>query len=196
MIVRDCHERMAHSGRGGTMQEIRSNSYWIINCNALGRHVIYNCVICKSMRGKFDEQVMGNLPKDRVSEAPPFTYCGIDLFGPFMVKERRSVMKRYGTLFTCMPSRAVHIEVVTTMETDSFIMALRRMIARRGNVRTIRNDNGGNFIGADNELKRCFQEMDHKKIEHFLQDNGTDWLIWNKNTPTASHMGGVWERQI
>ena len=70
------------------------------------------------------------------------------------------------------------------------------MIAGRGNVRTIRSDNGGNFIGPDNELKRCFQEMDHKKIEHFLQDNGTDWLIWNKNTPTASHMGGVWERQI
>ena len=196
MIVRDCHKRMAHSGRGGTMQEIRSNGYWIINCNALVGHVIYNCVICRSMRGKFGEKVMGNLPKDRVSEAPPFTYCGIDLFGPFMVKERRSVMKRYGALFTCIASRAVHIEVVTTMETDSFIMALRRMIARRGNVRTIRSDNGGNFIGADNELKRCFQEMDHKKIEHFLQDNGADWLIWNKNTPTASHMGGVWERQI
>ena len=148
------------------------------------------------MRGKFGEQVMGNLPKDQVSEAPPFTYCGIDLFGPFMVKERRSVMKRYGALFTYMASRAVHIEVVTTMETDSFIVALRRMIARRGNISTIRSDNGGNFIGAVNELKRCFQEMDHKKIEHFLQDNGTDWLTWNKNTPTASHMGGVWEGQI
>ena len=104
-------------------------------------------------------------------------------------------MKRYGALFTCMASRAVHTEVVTTVETDSF-MHHSRMIARRGNIRTIRNDNGGNFIGADIELKRCFQEMDHKKIEHFLQDNGTDWLIWNKNIPTASHMGGVWERQI
>ena len=77
-------------------------------------------------------------------------------------------MKRDGALFTCMASRAVYIEVVTTMETDSFIMALKRMIARRGNVRTIRSDNGGNFIGADSELKRYFQEMDHKKMEHFL----------------------------
>ena len=153
MIVRDCQKRMAHSGRGGTMQVIRSNGYWIIICNVLVRHVIYNCIICRSMRGKFGEQVRGNLLKDRVSEAPPFTYFGIDLFSPFMVKERRSVMKRYGALFTCMARRAVHIEVVTTMEADSFIMALRRMIARRGNVRTIRSDNGGNFIGADNELK-------------------------------------------
>ena len=95
MIVRDCYKRMAHGGRGGTMQEIRSNGYWIINYNALVRHVIYNCVVCRSMRGKFGEQVMGNLPKDRVSQAPPFTYCGIDLFGPFMVKERISVMKRF-----------------------------------------------------------------------------------------------------
>ena len=38
--------------------------------------------------------------------------------------------------------------------------------------------------------------MDHTKISNFLQDNGTYWLVWIKNTPTASHMGGVWERQI
>ena len=87
MIVRDCYKRMADGGRGGTMQEIRSNGYWIINYNALVRHAIYNCDVCRSMRGKFGEQVMG--------KAPPFTYCGIDLFGPFMVKERLSVMKRF-----------------------------------------------------------------------------------------------------
>ena len=75
MIVRDCHKRMAHSGRGGTMQEIRSNGYWIINCNALVRHHLsFTTVSCRSMRGKFGEQVMGNLPKDRISEAPTSIY--------------------------------------------------------------------------------------------------------------------------
>ena len=70
------------------------------------------------------------------------------------------------------------------------------MIARRGNIRMIRSDNGSNFIGTDNELKRAFTEMNHTKIKHFLQGKGADWLVWIKNTPAASHMGGVWERQI
>ena len=77
---------------------------------------------------------MADLPKDRVSESPPFTYCGVDIFGPFLVKERWSELKRYGALFTSLASRAVHIEIVATMDTDSFMMALRRMIARRGNI--------------------------------------------------------------
>ena len=147
--------------------------------------------------GYFGEQIMADLPKDRVSESPPFTYCGVDIFGPFLVKERQSELKRYGALFTCLASRAVHIEVVATMDTDnhgSFIMALRRMIARRGNTRMIRSDNGSNFFGTENELKKAFQEMDHVKIKHFLQDKGTDWLVWIKNTPAASNIGGVWER--
>ena len=71
------------------------------------------------MRGRFGQQIIADLLKDRVNEAPPFTYCGIDLFGPFIVKERQSDMKRYGALFTCLASRAVHTEVVASMETDS-----------------------------------------------------------------------------
>ena len=178
------------------MQEIRGTGNWIINCNPLVHCVIFNCIRCQSMQGKFGKHIMADLPQDCANEAPPFTYCGVDLFGPFLVKERRSELKRYGALFTCLVSRAVHIEVVATMETDSFIMALRRMIARRGNIRSMRSDNGTNFVGTENELKRAFQEMNHTKIKHFLQENGADWLVWTRNTPTASHMGGVWEQQI
>ena len=75
------------------------------------------------MRGKVGEQMV-DLPKDRVNESPLFTYCGVDLMEPFFMKERRSKLKRYKVLFTCLVSRAVHIEFVATMETDSFIMAL------------------------------------------------------------------------
>ena len=118
LIVRDCHKRVAHGGRGATLQEIRNSGIWIINCNRLVRHVIYNCVKCRSMRGRFGQQIIADLPKDQVKEAPPFTYCSVDLFGPFFVKERRSEMKRHEALFTCLASRAVHIEVVASMETD------------------------------------------------------------------------------
>ena len=67
------------------------------------------------------------------------------------------------------------------------------MIARRGNVRLIQSNNGSNFLGAENELKRAFLKMDPKKISQFLQDKGVDWIKWQRNTPAVSHMGGVWE---
>ena len=70
------------------------------------------------------------------------------------------------------------------------------MIARRSNIRSMRSDNVTNFVRTENELKIAFQEINDTKIKHFLQENGADWLIWTRNTPTASHMGGVWEQQI
>ena len=131
-----------------------------------------------------------------ILHGPPFTNCGVDMFGPFWIKEGRKKLKRYGTLFTCLASRAVHIECTCSMDTDSFIQALRRFIARRGNIRILRCDNGSNFVGAQRELAKAFQEMDHQKIQHFLENLGSDYITWHRNPPAASHMGGVWERQI
>ena len=81
------------------------------------------------------------------------------------------------------------------METDSFILALRRFNARRGNVRSITSENGTNFVGADNEFKKAFNEINHQQVQHFQTTTGADWLIWSRNVPAATHMGGVWERQ-
>ena len=73
---------------------------------------------------------------------------------------------------------------------------MRRFIARRGAVREIRSDNGTNFVGAESELKEAYKEMDQAKIGNFLTEQGCDYITWERNTPRASHMGGVWERQI
>ena len=142
------------------------------------------------------DQKMADLPEERVTDAPPFTYCGVDLFGPFYIKFSRKLHKRYRVIFTCLSSRAIHLESSSSLETDSFIQALRRMIARRGNVRILRSDQGTNFIGANKELQMEFDKMDHDKISEFMQINGGDWLVWKFNPPKASHMGGSWERQI
>ena len=92
-----------------------------------------------------------------------------------------------------MVSRAVHLEVAKSLETDAFICVLRRFVARRGNVSELWNDNGTNFVGAHNELKRALQEMDQDMLHHYASDCGFRWVF---NTPGASHMGGVWERVI
>ena len=136
---------------------------------------------------------MAELPKDRLTPAPPFTFTGVDFFGPYLIKEGRKELKRYGCLFTCLVSRAIHIETANSLETDSFIQALRRFISRRGPVREIRSDNGTNFVGANTELREAIEEVDNDQVRNKLRQEGIDWIF---NPPSASHMGGVWERQI
>ena len=123
---------------------------------------------------------MADLPSDRLQEGPPFSYCGVDMFGPFHVKKWRNTLKHYGVLFTCLVSRAVHIEVTKSMETNSLILALKRFIARRGNVRTIRFDNGSNFVGAETELPKSMEEMNHSKIQKLMLNQHADWIVWKK----------------
>ena len=137
---------------------------------------------------------MADLPKERLqADLPPFTNVGIDYFGPFEVKRGRSLIKRYGVIFTCMASRAVHLEMAYSLDTSSCIDAIRRFISRRGQVAHIKSDNGTNFVGAERELREALSQLNQEKIQKSLLHSGVKWSF---NTPAASHHGGVWERLI
>ena len=196
LVIRYYHERVAHQGRGITLNEIRSNGLWIIGGSSAVASTIRQCVTCRRLRGIAQEQLMADLPEDRFEQAAPFTYTAVDYCGPWYIKERRKELKRYVALFTCMPSRAVHLEVSNTMDTDSFIQALRRFLCRRGPVRQLRSDRGSNFVGAQRELRQALEEMDEEKIRVELLKHNCDWIEFKMNVPKASHFGGVWERQI
>ncbi|XP_013859164.1 uncharacterized protein LOC106514442 [Austrofundulus limnaeus] len=134
------------------------------------------------------------MPLERVCpDFPPFTNVGVDYFGPIEVKRGRAMVKRYGVIFTCMASRAVHLEVAHSLTTDSCINAIRCFVCRRGPVSQIRSDNGTNFVGAERELREALAAIDHAKIQQTLLANEIEWIF---NTPAASHHGGVWERLI
>ncbi|KAL3975616.1 lysophosphatidylglycerol acyltransferase 1 [Sarotherodon galilaeus] len=189
LLVKHYHEKTYHQGRGITMNELRANGFWILGCSKIVSSYIYKCVKCRRFRRRTEQQKMADLPEDRMETTPPFTYCGMDCFGPFYVKEGRKELKRYGLLITCMCSRAVHLEMLDDLSTDSLINSLRAFVAIRGTVRQIRCDQGTNFVGTRNEFLGAFKEMDQAKLgkldcEFFM------------NTPASSHMGGVWERQI
>ena len=139
---------------------------------------------------------MACLPEDRLEPAPPFSFCAVDYFGPFIVKERRSEVKRYGVLFTCMGSRSVHLETANSLDSSSFINASRRFMNRRGAVRQLRSDQGTNFIGARGELKAALCEMNQDHVQDYLLKNGCEWIPFKFNVPHSSHMGGTWERMI
>jgi len=136
---------------------------------------------------------MAELPKERVDVSAPFTYCGIDCFNPLITKKARKEQKRYGLIFTCLASRSVHIEMLEDLSTDSFINALRCFISLRGAVRQLHCDHGTNFVGAKNEFKEALKQCDTKTIESFLAERQCEFIF---NAPSASHAGGVWERQI
>lgn len=127
---------------------------------------------------------MSDLPEDRMETTPPFTYCGIDCFRPLHVKEARKELKKYGLIFTCMCSRAIHIEMLDDLTTEAFINSLRTFIAIRGNVRQLRCDQGTNYAGAKREFLNAMKDLDQEEIKKY----GCEFLI---NTPSSSHMGGV-----
>ena len=196
LIICHHHQLVEHQGRGITHNEIRSARYWVIGRGSAVSNHIAKCVKCRKLRGIPQEQKMADLPEDRLEPAPPFTFSAVDYFGPWYVKDGRRELKRYGVLFTCLSSRAIHLEVSNTMTTDSFLNAYRRFVGRRGPVRQLRSDQGLNFIGAMNELQQAISEIDNDRIREELLTNNCDWVEFKVNVPHASYMGGVWERQI
>ena len=196
MVVQHFHKKTGHGGRGMTTNEIRANGFWVIGCSGAVSKCISTCVKCRKLRSPVQGQKMADLPADRLEQVPPFTYCGVDFFGPWYTKEGRKGLKRYGCLFTCMSKRAVHIETANSLETDSFINALRRFLSIRGPMRQLRCDQGTNFIGASRELQTEMNQMNHTRVKEFLLKEQCDYFEFKMNPPSASHMGGVWERQI
>ena len=85
------------------------------------KRVISRCATCRRVRGRVGEQIVADLPHDRLKEEPPFTHSGVDILGPFLIKETRNTLKQYTALFTCLAIRAIHIEMIKNMDTDSFI---------------------------------------------------------------------------
>ena len=196
LLIRYAHRKTAHQGRGITTNYIRSMGFWVLGCSAAVSRYIHKCVVCRKARGSLGKQKMADLPPDRMEDSPPFTYTGVDYFGPFYVKEGRKETKRYGAIFTCLASRGIHLEVATSLSTDSFLNVLRRFISLRGPMRLLRADQGTNFVGANNELKRALEEMDQEIVSRYLLKEGCDYIEFKFSTPAASHTGGVWERQI
>ena len=193
LLIRSIHEENAHIGTNQTLSTLR-RKYYVLKGYSEVKCVISNCFKCKQHHGKPMEQKMANLPKERVEIGePPFTNTGVDFFGPLFVKFRRGTAKRYGCLFTCLTTRAVHIELTTSLESDSFIMAFHRFAARRGKPQRLFSDNGTNFVAAERELSEEVSKINDKRVHDSMLVDSVDWKF---NPPSAPHMGGAWERLI
>ena len=192
LVIREVHEK-AHVGVEWTLGLLRDH-FWIPRARQVIKSIVKNCIRCKKMNAPLQQQQMSDLPAERLEAGkPPFTYVGIDIFGPFMTKLNRSQVKRWGCLFTCLTTRSVHIEVLHGMDTEEFLNAFRRFSCRRGTPLKAYSDNGTNIVGTRSELSRASLEVDRDKVKAATLPDGVEWVF---HPPHASHMGGVWERII
>lgn len=193
LLIDHYHEEAGHVGIETVINSLR-NKFWILHMRAAVKRCFKSCLKCKIRTCKPTVPEMGLLPPSRLeSHVFPFSYVGLDFFGPMTVSIGRRVEKRYGVLFTCLSVRAVHIELAASLDTSSTIMAIRRFICRRGQPKEIWTDNGTNFVGAERELRECINSLDHDKISNDLILNGCSWKF---NCPGAPNMAGVWERMV
>ncbi|XP_046865618.1 uncharacterized protein LOC124459883 [Drosophila willistoni] len=142
---------------------------------------------------------MGFLPEERFfTHKKPFTATGV-YFGPFYTKAERGtraskhLRKRYGVIFTCLTTRAINVEIAHSLDTDSCIMAVRRMMARRGPIQIIWSDNGTNFRGAARELQEALEDLDESAVKEYM---ASIKIIWNFIPANAPNFGGCWERLV
>ena len=116
LLIMDVHESVGHLGQEYVLTNLRQK-YWIVKGRAAVRRVLGNCLTCRKQNAMKGQQVMADLPDDRlIPDEPPFSYVGIDFFGPLYVKQGRSTVKHYVCLFSCLTVRATHIEVTETLE--------------------------------------------------------------------------------
>ena len=193
LLIQAYHHKLAHAGQDHILAQLREQ-FWIPKGRSAVRKVVRSCLTCKKQRAARMEQMMAALPAFRTTAYEPcFTHTGVDFFGPLNVKRGRSVVKRWGALFTCLNSRAVHLELATSLESDCFINVLRRFISRRGPPKCIYSDNGTNFVGAEREIREAIDDWNQKQIQDELLQKGCQWKF---QPPKASHASGVWERLI
>jgi hypothetical protein len=194
------HKRLGHVGAQTVLSNFRLK-YWPLNGLREIKKLIRNCTTCFRFEAQPSAQIMADLPQDRVTISRPFSRVGVDFGGPFLLKSSKlrkaPVFKCYMAIFVCMITKAVHIELVTSLSTEDFILSLKRFISRRGNPNTIFCDNGTNFVGAKNQLYELYTFFQNKEnsdsIKEFMSVNQIEFKFI---PPKSPHWGGIWEAAV
>ncbi|XP_062558178.1 uncharacterized protein LOC134223057 [Armigeres subalbatus] len=193
LIVFNYHVRYYHGNHETVINELRQ-VYRIPKLRVLYKSVKTRCQVCKNQRAAPNPPMMAELPKARLAAfARPFSFVGVDYFGPLYVVVGRRLEKRWGVLITCLTVRAIHIEIAHSLNADSCIMALRNFMARRGVPLRIYSDRGTNFVASSKELDEALKEMNQDYVMREIISCHTEWEFL---PPASPHMGGCWERLV
>jgi len=192
-MIHSVHVSVGHFGVS-YLEAMINERYHVVGLRPILKQIVNNCVLCCKMNGRPVEPRMADLPAVRVDPAPKaFDRIGVDFFGPFFVSQGRSSKKIWGVVYTCLASRAIHLDLADSLDTGSFLNSFRRFVARRGKCTVAYSDNGTNFVGAVREMKLFLDGWDRDKI---CRQAAIEGITWNFSPPRASHYGGAWEREI
>lgn len=199
LLMEDLHRRNLHAGPLALFGFSRQK-YWIIGGRNQAKTVVHNCMICFRSKPKLMNQIMGDLPADRVLANRAFDVVGVDYCGPFNIKplvRSKTTRKSYVSLFTCLTTRCCHLELVHDLTTTSFLNGLRRFISRRGIPRKILSDNATNLVGGRKVLEELrellLSETHDEQVKQFCNDHR---IIWQHIPARSPHWGGVWESMV
>jgi hypothetical protein len=198
LIIEMVHKKYLHIGPQALLFQVRQR-FWPINGRNMCRKIFHQCIVCFKAKPITEEQLMGNLPKERVTQNFPFNCVGVDFCGPFQIKypnqRKGQLSKIYICIFVCLATKACHLELVNALTSDAFIATLKRFLNRRGKCAHIFSDNGKNFVGSNLELKRLANLVckPDETLGSFFCNEGIDWSFI---PPRAPNHGGLWEAGV
>ncbi|GFU96749.1 integrase catalytic domain-containing protein [Trichonephila clavipes] len=198
LLFEHMHKKFFHIGAQGLVHQIRMQ-FWPINGKGIARKTVHDCIACFRQKPTGVDQLMGNLPSERVTPSAPFLNSGVDFCGPFQIKfknQRKGIFSKvYVAIFVCLATKAIHLEAVTDLTTEAFIAALKKLCARRGRISTLMSDNATNFKCAAAELNR-FIKLICNKNETLANYFASEVIQWKFIPPRSPNFGGLWEAGV
>ena len=190
LIVLDEHSKCGHAGSSSTLMKTRQR-FWIIYGIGNVNHYLADCGKCLILKAKPVRQLMGDLPECRLTLSnKPLKFCGMDYLGPYLFREGRSDRKAWFLLMSCLSTRCIHVEVVASLDLNSFVLAFSRFINSRGPVDTIYSDNGSTFRAASDCLPGL---LGSTEFQNAMRKSDVNWV---RIPPYAPSQGGAWEMMV
>ncbi|XP_075163365.1 uncharacterized protein LOC142235999 [Haematobia irritans] len=195
VYLRHLHITNCHAGPKALLAILRQK-IWLVNARDECRKIVRQCVHCFHYRPKLRTQLMGNLPMDRVVALRPFLIVGVDFCGPVNISMRirgKPPTKMFIAVFVCFTSKAVHLELVSNLTSECFLLCFKRFVSRRGLPSKVLCDNGTNFVGADRKLKELYRKLTNGEL---VSQAAKMEVEFSFIPPRAPHFGGLWEAAV
>lgn len=200
LVIRQAHDKTYHGGVQTTLRCVR-DEYWIIRGLPAVKNQLSKCVICTRYPGPhLQRQQMADLLPAQVQQNRPFSHTGVDFAGYFEVKQstkrNAAYQKCYVSLFICLTTKAIHLELAHNLSTDAFLATFNRFTARRGFPNHMYSDRGTNFIGAASIMPQLWTKVNTTESQAIQQHLSKLNVSWHFNPARASHFGGLWEAGV
>ena len=194
LILKQIHYE-DHAGDSRVLWKSRVK-YWIPQARKIIRGIRKRCYICRILGKKFANQKMAPLPAERLLPAPVWSDVALDLFGPLEhvdLVRKRLTSKAWGIIITCLGSRAVHLDLTQSYDTDSVLQALNRFMSIRGSPSTILSDQGSQMRAASREVANMLEVVEWNTLKGWCAKKGIKWRF----TPVqGQHVNGCCEALI